>query len=54
MNLMKHGLAQIILKMLSVEKAKNEVRTFRSSTSIHNEFVICTSKCMLENDTNML
>ena len=52
-NLMTHGLTQTIIKMSSVKKAKNDIWIFRKSTSIHNRFVIYTSKCILENDTNM-
>ena len=33
---MKHGLAQTILKISSVEKGKQEIGIFRNSTSIHD------------------
>ena len=35
---MTHGLAQTIIKMSYVGKAKNEIRIFRKSTSIHKRF----------------
>ena len=49
-NLMIPGRAQTVLKMSSVENAKKRNQNFRNLTSVHNIFIIFTSKWTFEND----
>ena len=52
-NLVIHGANHSKNVVHEKGKKKNEIEIFRNSSSIINNFVIFTTKCMLENDPNL-